>query len=93
MGKQPNAPNPDTTFSLHGSSFLGLPFRILNIELVKPKKGTTIWNSQALQTRVEALDLECAEKQATDGVLMSCRGNSIYTVMLRVSLLRRCCRV
>ena len=23
-------------------SFLGLPFRILNIELVKPKKGTTM---------------------------------------------------
>ena len=30
------------TKSLHCSSFLGLPFRILNIELVKPKKGTTI---------------------------------------------------
>ena len=27
-----------TTESLHCSSFLGLPFRILNIELVKPKK-------------------------------------------------------
>ena len=31
-----------TTYSLHRSSFLGLPFRILNIELVKPKKGTTM---------------------------------------------------
>ena len=30
------------TYSLHCSSFLGLPFRILNIELVKPKKGTTM---------------------------------------------------
>ena len=27
------------TYSLHCSSFLGVPFRILNIELVKPKKG------------------------------------------------------
>ena len=26
------------TYSLRCSSFLGLPFRILNIELVKPKK-------------------------------------------------------
>ena len=32
----------DSTYSLHCSSFLGLPFRILNIELVKPKKGTTM---------------------------------------------------
>ena len=30
------------TFCLHCSSFLGLPFRILNIDLVKPKKGTTM---------------------------------------------------
>ena len=30
------------TYSLHCSSFLGLPFRILNIELVKPRKGTTM---------------------------------------------------
>ena len=29
-------------YSLHCSSFLGLPFRILNIELDKPKKGTTM---------------------------------------------------
>ena len=29
------------TYSLHRSSFLGLPFGILNIELVKPEKGTT----------------------------------------------------
>ena len=28
-----------STYSLHCSSFLGLPFRILNIDLVKPKKG------------------------------------------------------
>ena len=28
----------DKTYSLHCNSFLGLPFRILNIELVKPKK-------------------------------------------------------
>ena len=27
---------------LHCSSFLGLPFRILNIKLVKPKQGTTM---------------------------------------------------
>ena len=31
-----------STCSLHCSSFFGLPFRILNIELVKPKKGTTM---------------------------------------------------
>ena len=30
------------TYSLHCSSFLGLPFGFLNIELVKPKKGTTM---------------------------------------------------
>ena len=30
------------TYSLHCSSFLGLPFRILNIDLVKPKKGATM---------------------------------------------------
>ena len=29
-------------WSLHCSSFLGLPFRIHNIELVKPRKGTTM---------------------------------------------------
>ena len=32
----------DSTYSLHCSSFLGLPYRILNIYLVKPKKGTTM---------------------------------------------------
>ena len=30
------------THSLHCSSFWGLPFRILNIDLAKPKKGTTM---------------------------------------------------
>ena len=30
------------TYSLHCSSFLGLPFGILNIKMVKPKKGTTM---------------------------------------------------
>ena len=30
------------TCSLHCSSFLGLPYRILVIYLVKPKKGTTM---------------------------------------------------
>ena len=30
------------TCCLHCSSFFGLPFRILNIELVKPEKGTTM---------------------------------------------------
>ena len=29
------------TYSLHCSSFWGLPFGILSIELVKPQKGTT----------------------------------------------------
>ena len=29
------------TYSLHGSSFLGQPFRILNVDLVRPK-GTTM---------------------------------------------------
>ena len=32
----------DFTYSLHCSSFLGLPYRILIIYLVKPKKGTTM---------------------------------------------------
>ena len=39
-------PTPQTllipTCCLHCSSFLGLPFGILNIELVKPQKGTTM---------------------------------------------------
>ena len=30
------------TYSLHCSSFLGLPFRILNTKVVKPKEGTTM---------------------------------------------------
>ena len=30
------------TYSLHCSSFLGLPFRVLNMKLVEPKKGTTM---------------------------------------------------
>ena len=39
-----SAPKPKchTTYSLHCSSFLGLPLRILNIDLAKPKKGTTM---------------------------------------------------
>ena len=44
------------TYSLHCTSFLGLPFGILNIELVKPQKGTTmetrgkvsLWNQKEL---------------------------------------------
>ena len=32
----------EVTYSLHCSSFLGLPFRLLNINLVKPKKGTSM---------------------------------------------------
>ena len=32
----------ELTYSFHCSSFLGLPFRILNIQLVKPKQGTTM---------------------------------------------------
>ena len=40
------------TYSLHCSSFLGLPFRILNIDLVKPKKGTTVETMVSLKTRV-----------------------------------------
>ena len=30
------------TYGLHCSSFLGLPFRILNVKMVKPRKGTTM---------------------------------------------------
>ena len=33
---------PGSSYSLHCSSFLGLPFTFLNIELVKPKEGTTM---------------------------------------------------
>ena len=39
--KRSPSPRPNT-YSLLGSSFLGLPFGILNIDLVKPKKGTTM---------------------------------------------------
>ena len=31
-----------STYSLHCSSFWGLPFRILKMKLVKPKKGTSM---------------------------------------------------
>ena len=31
-----------STYSLHCSSVFGLPFRVLYIDLVKPKKGTTM---------------------------------------------------
>ena len=34
--------NPDPTSRLHCRSFLGLPQRILNVDSVKPKKGTTM---------------------------------------------------
>ena len=37
-----NAPTLRLTCSLHCSYFFGLPFRILDMELVKPKKGTTM---------------------------------------------------
>ena len=44
------SPTPQTSsYSLHCSSFLGLPFGILNINMVKPKKGTimeTIGNTK-----------------------------------------------
>ena len=39
--------------SLHCSSFLGLPFRILTINLVKPKKRTTMETIGRLGLRVE----------------------------------------
>ena len=32
----------DVTYSLHRSSFWGSPCRMLNIQLVKPKEGTTM---------------------------------------------------
>ena len=38
----PKPLKPPKIYSLHCSSFFGLPFRILNIDLVKPKKGTTM---------------------------------------------------
>ena len=39
------------TYSLHCSSFLGLPYRILIIYLVKPKKGTTMETIGTLCTK------------------------------------------
>ena len=54
--ENPKDPNP--TYSLHCSSFLGLPYRILIIFLVKPKKGTameTIGKPQNERLRVEIL--------------------------------------
>ena len=41
-GRDPTLNPISPTYSLHCSSFWGLPFRILNIDLVKPKKGTTM---------------------------------------------------
>ena len=40
------------TYGLHCSSFLGLLFGILNIELVKPKKGTTMDTKGRIRSRV-----------------------------------------
>ena len=35
-------PKRSLTYSLHCSSFWGLPFRLLNTKMVKPQKGTTM---------------------------------------------------
>ena len=48
------------TYSLHCSSFLGLPSRILYIELVKPKKGTT------METTGSSSDASTVEFRARD---------------------------
>ena len=37
------------TYSLHCSSFLGLPYRILIIRLVKPTEGTTVETAGSVQ--------------------------------------------
>ena len=45
------------TYSLHCSSFLGLPYRILSLELVKPQKGATV---ETVGSHLESLDpLKC----------------------------------
>ena len=48
-------PNPNPAYSLHCSLCLGLPFRILYIDLVKPKKGTTMETIGKPQTAEETL--------------------------------------
>ena len=42
QGFRARAKDSEFTYSLHCSSFWGLPYRILLIYLVKPKKGTTM---------------------------------------------------
>ena len=42
QGNRGLGPELGDTYGLHCSSFLGLPYEILSIYLVKPKKGTTM---------------------------------------------------
>ena len=42
-----------STYGLHCSSLLGLPFRILNIDLAKPTKGTTMETTGMLAPKTQ----------------------------------------
>ena len=52
-----------TANGLHCSSVLGLPFRILNIELVKPKKVTTMETIGAVAKNCSVWDEPLAASQ------------------------------
>ena len=61
----------NTTYGLHCSFFLGLLFRILNIELAKSKKGTTMETMGTVMV--------CMRKPLPSGeptLLLHCRAGS-----------------
>ena len=62
----------ETTYSLHCSSFLGLPFRILNLKWVRPKKGTTIETIGMIETGTRSARARANPWSGAD----SCKGTS-----------------
>ena len=58
-------------YSLHRSSFLGLPFGFLNLKLVKPKKGTTMETVGRIRVwRVQGLGQQNSQLGANDGTVV-----------------------
>ena len=58
---EPWMPHSEPTYSLHCSSFLGLPFRILLIYLVKPKKELTMETIGIIQKRETLSNMRVSE--------------------------------
>ena len=83
-----------TTYSLHCSFFLGLPFRILNIDLLKPEKGTTMetigsWCPCAMLSHVVlAQGLPWLEGSSLSMDAIGCYGPVGATVLFAISVFR-----